>query len=66
MSSAEFTEWLAYQRIEPSYWEMENWRFAQLSAAVVNAVHSTIPIPKGKHRPKPLKPKDFYPVIREE
>lgn len=42
---------------------MDNWRFASMTAAVVNAVYATIPMPKGSHRPKPLKPSDFYPQI---
>lgn len=63
MTARQFTNWLAYQRIEPSHWEMDNWRFASMTAAVVNAVYATIPMPKGSHRPKPLKPSDFYPQI---
>jgi hypothetical protein len=61
VSSARFTQWIAYQGIEPNGWQMDNWRFGMLAASVVNAVYSTIPVQKGRSRPKPLKPSDFYP-----
>jgi hypothetical protein len=64
MSSQEFSEWVAYSRIEPWGWEMDNWRAAMIAAEISNAIHRTIPLAKGAKRPKPLAPSDFYPVVR--
>lgn len=63
MSSAEFTRCLALENIEPSGWEMDNWHFGMLAAGICNAVIATIQVPKGRARPKLLKPEDFYPAI---
>lgn len=64
MTSQEFSEWCAYSRIEPFGFEMDNWRAGMIAAEVVNAVHRSIPLPKTARRPKPLAPRDFYPVVR--
>lgn len=61
MSSAEFTQWIAYAEHEPFGYPMDNFRMGVPAAAVVNAVHATIPIAKGRRRPKPIKASDFYP-----
>ena len=60
MSSAEFTDWVAYGFIEPYGHPIEQWRWASLTAHVVNAVRSTIPLAPGK-KLKAFKPDDFYP-----
>lgn len=65
MSSAEFTERIALGNIEPDGWEMDNWRMGVIVSGICNAVIATIPMPKGKKRPKPLTPEDFYPVMAE-
>lgn len=62
MSSSEFTRWIAYAEHEPFGYPMENFRFAVGHTTVANAVYSTIPVPRGKRRPKPLKPEDLYPA----
>ena len=61
MSSAEFTRWIAYANIEPFGYPMDNYRMGVPAAAIVNTVRSTIPMPKGKPRPKQVKATDFYP-----
>jgi hypothetical protein len=40
---------------------MDNYRMGVPTAAIVNSVRSTIPMPKGKPRPKAIKASDFYP-----
>lgn len=65
MSSAEFTRWIAYSSIEPFGFPMDNYRMGVPAAAIVNAVRATIPIEKGKSRPKPVKPSDFNPEQRK-
>jgi hypothetical protein len=47
-------DWIAYSRIEPFGFEMENWRMGLLAATVANSV----PRPRGS---KALKPEDFLP-----
>jgi len=61
MSSAEFTRWIAYSNIEPFGYPMDNFRMGVPTSSIVNAIRSTIPMEKGKSRPKPMKPSDFYP-----
>lgn len=61
MTSEELTHWMLLEKIEPSGWGMDNWRFAMLASAICNAVIATIPIPKGHSRPKKLQVKDFLP-----
>lgn len=63
MSSAEFVRWAAFHRLEPSGFEIENWRSGMLAAAICNAVVATIPMPEGRSRPKPLRPSDFLPAV---
>lgn len=60
-SSAEFSQWIAYANVEPFGYPMDLYRMGAPAAAVVNAVRSTIPMPKGKPRPKAIKASDFYP-----
>jgi hypothetical protein len=60
MSSAEFTQWIAYANIEPFGYPMDNYRMGVPAAALVNSIRSTVPMDKGK-RPKPVKASDFYP-----
>lgn len=54
MSSAQFTEWLAYASIEPFGYEIENYRAGVIAATVANVA----PRKKGA---RPLKVSDFYP-----
>lgn len=61
MSAAEFTDWIAYANLEPFGYPMDNYRMGVPTAAVVSAVRSTIPVSKGRPRPKPIKASDFYP-----
>jgi hypothetical protein len=61
ISSTELTYWMAYANVEPFGYPMDNYRMGVPASAVVNAVYATIPLPKGKRRPKALKPTDFYP-----
>lgn len=60
MSSAEFTRWIAYAGLEPFGFPMDNYRMGAPAAAIVNAVHASIPLPKGK-RPKAMQASDLYP-----
>lgn len=61
ISSAEITQWIAYANVEPFGYPMDNYRMGVPAAAIANTVRSTIPIPKGRQRPKPVKASDFYP-----
>jgi hypothetical protein len=61
MTSREFTQWVAYSRVEPFGHEMENWRAGMIASAIVNTLHAVQPRAKGTRGPKPLKPRDFYP-----
>lgn len=61
VSSAEFTDWIAYANLEPFGYPMDNYRMGVPAAALVNTIRSTIPAPKGKPRPKQVKASDFYP-----
>lgn len=61
MSSLEFSQWIAYAQQEPFGYPMENYRMGVPAAAIVGAIQSTIPMEKGKRRPKPPKASDFYP-----
>jgi hypothetical protein len=65
ISSAEFTDWQAYFRIEPQGYELDTWRWGMMTASIVNAVRSTIPQPKGK-RIKVFKASDFSPFSKGE
>lgn len=51
--SAELSEWLAFSKLEPWGFEMDNWRMGQLAATVANY--------SGKKISKPLQPHDFTP-----
>jgi len=62
MSSHEFTHWIAYANVEPFGYPMENWRYGMNTAAVVNAVRSTIPVPHGRPSLKPVQVETFLPV----
>jgi hypothetical protein len=64
MSSAEFTQWLAYNGVEPFGYEMETWRFGMVASAIVNAIYASAPRGPRSRRPKILKPHDFYPPTR--
>lgn len=64
-SSQRFTEWIAYQRIEPSGFNMDNWRMGTLAASIVNAIYASIPVPEGKTRPAALTPEHFFPVLQK-
>jgi hypothetical protein len=66
MSSAEFTQWIAYANLEPFGYPMDNWRHGVRTAAVVNAVRSTIPAVKGHSRPKPVQADAYFPVKRRD
>jgi hypothetical protein len=61
ISSAEFAHWIAYANEEPFGYPMDNYRMGIPAAAIVNSIRATIPIPKGKPRPKQVKASDFYP-----
>jgi hypothetical protein len=58
MSSAEFTQWKAYQNLEPFGYEMENFRMGVVASTMVNVA----PRKKGT---KPLQPSDFYPAKKK-
>ena len=45
---------------------MENWRFANLASAVVNAVRLSVPRTKNSPRPRLTQPSDFYPVLKHD
>lgn len=55
MTSAEFSLWWEYAKIEPFGYEIENYRAGVVAATVANVA----PRKKGA---KPLKPSDFYPA----
>lgn len=61
MSSREFAHWIAYYKIEPFGFEIENFRYGTQTAALVNAVVATIPKQLGRPRPKPFTASDYYP-----
>jgi hypothetical protein len=61
MSSEEFTRWIAYNNIEPFGYPIERLDTGIIASQIVNAVHASIPMPKGRRRPKPLQPSDFIP-----
>jgi hypothetical protein len=61
ISSAELTQWMAYAGIEPFGYPMDNYRMGVPAAAIVGSIQNTIPVEKGKRRPKPPKASDFYP-----
>lgn len=55
VSSREFTEWLAYARLEPFGAEADDHRMAQLLALVANVNRDP------KRRRRPWSPGDFLP-----
>ena len=55
MSSREFTEWLAYARLEPFGPEADDQRMAQLMALIANVNRDP------KRRKVPFTPDDFMP-----
>lgn len=61
MGSSEFTKWIAYANLEPFGYPMVCYAMGVPTAAIVNTIRSTIPLPKGKPRPKQVKASDFYP-----
>ena len=63
VTSAEFTDWIAFQTIEPAGWDMDNYRMARICETVHNSIVKTIPVPKGGARPRMRAVKDFLPVI---
>lgn len=64
MSSAEFTQWIAYANQEPFGNPLEMWMHGVRASSIVNAIYSTVPTPKGHPRPKRLTPQDFYPMSK--
>jgi hypothetical protein len=52
--SLELTRWMAYARVEPFGYGMDNFRMGVLAATTANVA------PRGKNA-KALKPSDFYP-----
>lgn len=52
---------MAYANIEPFGYPMENYRMGVPTSALMSAIYSTIPMPKGKRRPRAPTPSDFYP-----
>ena len=61
MSSAEFVEWIAFERLEgPLGPARDDWRYALIAAMVANANRD----PKKKHQP--YKPQDFIPDWAKE
>jgi hypothetical protein len=62
ISSSELTRWIAYADIEPFGYPMDNYRMGVPASMIINAIRSTIPLPKGKSRPKALQPNDLYPT----
>lgn len=46
--------------MEPTGFLWEQHMMATIAASVCNAIYDTIPTPKGKPRPRRLKPSDFY------
>ena len=61
MSSAEFTQWIAYSDFEPFGYPIERYDMGVITSQIVDAINRSIPIDKGKKRPKSPKPSDFYP-----
>ncbi len=55
ISTDELVEWMAYDRIEPFGYHMENFRMGVVSATVANVA------PRGRGS-RALKPSDFYPA----
>ena len=53
MDADEFFEWLAFYRIQPWGWEIENWRTGLLASTIHNSA--------GKISKKPTQPSDFIP-----
>lgn len=53
MTSAEYAEWLAYDRLEPMTEERADWRAGMIAATLANVYRE-----KGA---EPLKPDDFMP-----
>lgn len=43
---------------------MDNWRFANMASAVVNAIRLSVPRGKNSARPKLTQPSDFYPLLK--
>jgi hypothetical protein len=54
MSSAEFTDWIAYANLEPFGYDIENYRAGIIASTVAN-------VAPRKRGSRPLKPDDFYP-----
>lgn len=52
----ELVEWIAYSRIEPFGFHMDNWRMGVMASTTANVA----PRPRGS---KALKPSDFAPSI---
>jgi len=57
VSSAEFTEWLAYYQLEPFGAYMDDLRAGAVTAAVYNGVRDV------KKRPEPFGPADVIPWL---
>lgn len=57
MSSAEFTDWIAFFLIEPHGYDLENWRWGMQTSNIVNAIRSTVPGNKQS-----FKTEEFYPT----
>ena len=52
---------MAYADVEPFGYPMDNYRMGVPTSALMSAIYATVPIPKGKRRPRAPKPTDFYP-----
>lgn len=65
-TSQAFADWIAFQRIEPTGWAVDNERMGVIVSNIVNAIYATIPVPEGKPRAKQLQPSDFYLVTKSQ
>jgi hypothetical protein len=64
VDSEALTKWMAYANLEPFGFPMDNFRMGVPASSLYNAIMATIPIAKGRRRPKQLKPEDFYPQMK--
>jgi hypothetical protein len=54
----ELIEWMAYARVEPFGFDVDNYRMGAVASTVANVA----PRPRGA---KAMKPSDFYPATRK-
>jgi hypothetical protein len=57
MSSEEFMRWVAYSKVEPFGYHIDNFRAGVVAATVANVA------PRGRNA-RTLKPDDFYPATK--